>query len=947
MKARNIESIFRLTPLQEGILFHTLDASTPGAYFEQYTALLNGAIDPERFRKAWQETVDNHGMLRSFFTWEKRDNPLQVVRTSVEVPFALDDLTQLDEGAQNDHLNRYLEKDRQTGFVLDQAPLIRIRLMQLTQTSARLAWSFHHLILDGWSVLVLLAEVQERYRAITRGEKYSAVAAPTFEQFVSWQQQQSLEAAEQYWKQYLGDFSAPTTPRIAVEGGMPKTGQAIKTTVNVPEELAERLPAFAREARVTLNTLYVAAWGLVLGRYCDSRDVVFGTTSAGRPPALSGIEKTAGLFIATLPLRIKLDEHQDVASLLAAIQSDQTSQRNFDHVGLNVIQKMSSVPPGIPLFESLMVFENFPEFVDDRETEFNIEDQQFREYSHYPLALLVVPGVTTELMAVHQPGVYSTTVVNSLLENFIHTLEEIVTQEKVASIDVLGSAQRESTVSLGRGPSVAINSSTVLTEFERCVRETPDATAVSTVDEQFSYAHINGLAEQLADNLNTSRSPAAVIYCQRNQWAIVGQLASLKAGKIYVTLDAKDPASRVDFVMNDLMRAYAAEGSTDFPELITTSTEKVSSKLDAQHHVLVIDELITASPSAQSRQRHVVQGDSPAYVIYTSGSTGKPKGVQVSHGSLANSTLARADFYPDSPAVFALLSSLATDSSIAGIYWTLCTGGTLLMPAERAELDVDALIQTFVAEKVSHTLCVPSLYALMLDAFEQTACDSLASIIVAGEACPLSLVKRHASLMQSVKLYNEYGPSEACVWVTADELSGDDRSVSIGRPIANNQIMVLDQQQRLVPQGVAGELCLSGANLADGYINSPQATRESFVQPTDGSSRYYRTGDKVVLHESGQLEYLGRIDNQLKVRGFRVEPGEVEAAMCLHEQVEAAVVLVDDSDLDVVVNDALSTAYEAHQAFLEKTVNDIEQLGDQDVEQALQSILSSAELPKI
>ncbi len=948
MKPRNIESIFRLTPLQEGLLFHTLEDPSSGAYFDQYSATLRGDIDFELMRAAWQGAVEQHAVLRTFFTWEKRDNPLQVVREKVEIPFEVVDLGVVSVEQQQARIAQYLKEDRREGFVLDQAPLVRVRYFKLTDDTARMVWSFHHLTLDGWSVRLILAEVKQRYHALVLKEPVAIEQAPTFEQFVAWQSQRESSGAKQYWSEYLKGFISPSTPRLAnIE---PSTNErALQTTLSLNAELGKRLAQFARDSRVTLNTLFVAAWGLVLSRYCDREDVVFGTTSAGRPPALAGIERTAGLFITTLPMRVNTANNQPVSELLGAIQREQTRQRDFDHVGLNVIQRASDVPSGIPLFETLLVFENFPAFSTSSAASFVLDEEQFSEYSHYPLALLVVPGESTELIVVHQPDVYSSQSVSRMLGSVEKALEGLMAEARSADIDVLTEQEREQIYSAAKGIEIEKTSASVLVEFERCVEETPGHVALACGAEQFTYAQIDRLANLVAKELASKAyrdACATVIVCERNHWPVVAQLASMKAGKVYSTLDAKDPVSRIDFVIDDLTNALGEkEGLTGQADAVLITTAELNKdRALASHRALLIDQLDTSLGDESGLPLLKHRCDTPAYVIYTSGSTGRPKGVLVSHGSLVNSTLARNHFYPKGPRVFALLSSLATDSSIAGVYWTLCTGGTLVIPKERAELDVTTLVELFAAQYVTHTLCVPSLYALILDALELTEVMSLEAVIVAGEACPLSLVKRHSARLPNVAMYNEYGPSESCVWVTAAQLKGSDRHVSIGRPICNTRALILDQHRRLAPRGVAGELYVGGANLAEGYINGEQNNFDAFPSlrfPLD--ERFYRTGDRVVLNDDDQLEYIGRVDSQLKVRGFRVEPGEVEAAICLHEQVQAAVVLVDDNDLDAVLNEAIASAQNSHVAFLEKAMVKIEQMDDIEVERALNQLSGVSE----
>ncbi|MEM7083890.1 MAG: amino acid adenylation domain-containing protein [Pseudomonadota bacterium] len=928
MTPRNIEAIFRLTPLQEGLLYHTLDTARPGAYFDQFGAQLEGDINIDALREAWNGAVEEHAILRTFFTWEKRDHPLQVVRNQVELPFDIDDARSLSAATQQTTIAAYTKRDREAGFVLDQAPLMRLKFWRLADNRYYMLLSFSHLILDGWSMRLVLANVQARYTARVQGQNFIATDAPTFEQFVNWQRQQNTTRATAFWRDYLAGFSMPSSPRLKQDGtaiDLP----AQQTAYELSSEKVERLQSFARRSRVTLNTLFVAAWALVLERYTDRQDVVFGTTSAGRPPELAGIDRTAGLFISTVPTRVRLSGRVD--ALLDTIQREQVAQREHDHVGLSAIQKASDVPAGLPLFETLLVFENFPSF-DAGDQRLTFDEQLFEEYSHYPLALLIVPGPTMSLIAVHDQSVFSAQAITDMLAAVDAALAELIGAEQVRDIDVLRDAGTDLSQALGASTDVPAH--TVLEEIRQHVAHTPERTAIAVGEETVSYAKMWRLAEEVAVDItqNHPGACACVIVCERNHWAIVAQLAALMAGKVYVTLDAKDPLSRIEFVMADLSAGREALSGDAGPLLLTTSTRDAAND-DVER--LYVDRSTSPAPAAISTS---LPRDT-AYVIYTSGSTGQPKGVRVSHGNLVNSTLARGHYYSAAPEAFALLSSLATDSSIAGIYWTLCTGGKLVLPADRAELDVTSLIRVFTTEAVTHTLCVPSLYALMLDELEQTACRSLRAVIVAGEACPQPLVKRHAALLPGVALHNEYGPSESCVWVTAAQLRAEN-AVSIGKPIVNTVALVVDRHDRLVPRGVPGELVVGGANVALGYLNRVNDTDSRFVhRESPLAGRYYRTGDRVAMRLDGDIVFLGRTDHQLKVRGFRVEPGEVEAALCELVDIDAAVVVIEESDVGGALAELVESVNDTHADFVAHALAEIEQLEDDEVASALHQLM--------
>jgi amino acid adenylation domain-containing protein/non-ribosomal peptide synthase protein (TIGR01720 family) len=895
MAARNIQAIYPLTPMQEGILFHTLESPAAGTYFNQFTCRFDGPLDIERFERAWQAAFARHAALRTLFTWEKRERPLQIVRKRVELPFATLDWCEKDRVTVEADLEAFLESDRNRGFELDVAPLSRISLIRLDDGLSQMVWSFHHIVLDGWSVLLLIDEVMKDYHA-ARNNIDVERHRPSFENFVSWRKTLDQSQSVAFWRDLLDGFTAPTTPEIRlrrdatdVQQGRP--GQ--QTSFTLGAQFSEQLRVFAQEQRVTLNTVLVAAWSILLSSYCGARDVVFGTTVSGRSGNLDGIDQVIGLLINTLPVRVQLDEGLKVVDLLREVLDQQVQQQAFEQTSLQEIRRCSQVPASMPLFESILVFENVPNAEAGEQGTPKLTDKRFIEHSNFPLALLVLPAAKLELLVVHDGQRYSRRAVEQILQSLDHILQQLVDSQilQVDDVSATPPEERQRLLRDGNGVTSCLEDScqSVVQLFERSVRAAPDAVALTDASDIVTYAELNRKANRLARYLqdrHRARGRPLLIHAQRSVDAIVAMLASLKSGAVYVPMDVNMPGARLRQIAINLARGFASP--TKVRPLILTQPD-----LAADLPTDIVDvEFITAADSYgdDSNLDIAIDANDLAYVIYTSGSTGEPKGVMVQHGALLNSNIARFEFYDDQPDSFALVSSLATDSSLAGIYWTLCAGGKLVIPPSRTELDIEQLTARIQAEAVSHILCVPSLYELLLDNADLSRLRSLRVVVVAGEASNDILAARHRDLLPKARLFNEYGPSEACVWATAAEL--DAGPVSIGTPIANTTTYVLDAQRRVVPRGVAGELHIGGANLALGYLGQPDTTSEAFIEDPFAAegSRMYRTGDKVRTWDDGRLEFLGRCDQQIKIRGFRIEPGEVEAALVAHPDIKESVV---------------------------------------------------------
>jgi amino acid adenylation domain-containing protein len=829
MVDRNIQAIYPLTPMQEGILFHTLESPAAGTYFNHFTCRLDGSFDIERFERAWQAAFARHAALRTLFTWEKRDRPLQIVRQRVELPFSILDWRKKDRATAEADLEAFLESDRNRGFELDAAPLSRIVLVRLDDDLAQMVWSFHHIVLDGWSVRLLIDEVMKDYHAASDGVDV-ARHRPSFENFVSWRKNLDQPHSGVFWQDLLDGFTAPTTPEIrlrrdATDMQQGRAGQ--QTSLTLGAEFSQQLRAFAQEQRVTLNTVLVAAWSILLSRYCDTRDVVFGATVSGRTGDLDDIDQVVGLLINTLPVRVQLDEEMKVAGLLREVLDQQVQQQAFEQTSLQEIRRCSEVPASTPLFESILVFENFPSAEAAQQGTPKLTDKRFIEHSNFPLALLVLPAEELGLIVVHDGQRFSHRAVKQILRSLDHILQQLVDSQtlQVDEISATPPEERQRLLRDGSGTTSRLEDGcqSVVQLFERNVRAAPDAVALVDASDIVTYDELNHKANRLAQYLqdrHRARGRAILIHAQRSVDAIVAMLASLKSGAVYVPMDVNEPGARLRQIATDLARRFAPP--TEVRPLILTQPDLA---VDLPTDIADVDFITAADSYGDARNLDIaIEADDLAYVIYTSGSTGEPKGVMVQHRALLNSNIARFEFYDDQPDSFALVSSLATDSSLAGIYWTLCAGGKLVIPPSRTELDIEQLTAWIRAEAVSHILCVPSLYELILDNADLSCLRSLRVVVVAGEASNDILAARHKDSLPKARLFNEYGPSEACVWATAAEL--DAGPVSIGTPIANTVTYVLDAQLRVVPSGVAGELYIGGANLALGYLGQPDTTSD-------------------------------------------------------------------------------------------------------------------------
>jgi amino acid adenylation domain-containing protein len=883
---KNVADIYPLTPTQAGMLYHALSTPQEGLYFQQISCTLRGSLNLDLFKQAWDLVVKRHPALRTIFLWEGVNEPLQVVRETINLPWDVVDLRGASPQDQAERLVALRDEYRARGFDLTRAPILSMVLVQLADDRYHFIWNFHHLLTDGWSTHLVFQEALAVYEALGRGEQYTPPPVRPFREYVDWLRRQDAQAAGQFWREQLAGFEVPTSFQVdrPAKSGAVLHGEASRT-LSAAETIG--IQSFARQHRLTLSTIVHGAWALLLSCYSGEEDVVFGTTLSGRPADLRGVENMIGMFINTLPLRVRTPDSVRLLPWLQQLQAQQLEIRQVEYSSLAEVQRLGDVEPGSSLFESILVFENYP-VQPNGERSLVVEDIRYREQSNYPLALLVLPEEQMRLLVIYDRSRFDAGVIDRML---IHlqtillgmTVDPDMTLSDIPLIDA--EEYRQTVIEWNEtdadpGPLVWIHD-----QVAAMAAYTPQKTAVTAGNGSLTYGELEYRATQLAHHLlRRGIEPGTPIglYMDRSTTMIVGILGILKAGCAYVPLDPAYPASRVEFILND----------TRTPMVVTQPHHTVTLGLP-EGRILVLDEAwsqITAEPD-QSPGIPIKETDL-AYIIYTSGSTGDPKGVMVTHGGLFYSNAARFLYYEGNVGNYLLLSSFAFDSSVAGIFWTLADGGTLVLPDPGDERDIDRLVDLIAEQQITHTLALPSLYRLLLDFAPPDSLDSLRTVIVAGEACPSDLASRHYAFLPGAVLYNEYGPTEGTVWASVYRLERDDdlELVPIGKPIPNARLYILDRRGRPVPVGVPGELVIGGPSVVPGYWQHPELTAERFARNPFGEGRIYRTGDRVRWLPDGNLEFLGRVDNQVKVRGYRIELGEIEIALRQHTLVSDALV---------------------------------------------------------
>ncbi len=908
-KKKDIESIHYLSPLQEGLLFHAVSDAAADPYFTQTGFVIDGELDLKSFEEAWHTVMERHPILRTGFVWEGVKQPMQVARRDVRVPLQILDWRAHHSESWDESLAVLLREDRRKPFNLLLPPMMRLTLIKIEDSRWYFINSHHHILLDGWSVALLLREVLICYDALAQGRQPVLPPVRPYAEYLTWLRSRDLQAAEAFWRTDLAGFETPTA--LPLQTPQHVTSEELKSLPYAEQELrlskteVETLTTSAKRRRLTFNTLAQGAWSILLHRCTGEREVLFGATVSGRPAELPGSEVMVGLFINTLPVRVSISTDAKVGDWLASLQEQNSLLRQYEWTPLSRIQRWSDVPGGRPLFESILVFESYPEDESDQgQLGLRITPmappRQDAEYvltagrNNYPLSLMVEPAAEVRLILSYARERFAHEDIKRLL-GYYRTLLMTMAERpeaRLAELSPLDDAERSRLLTDWNHTTVLVDEECIHERIEQRAQEQPDTTAVVYEGRSLTYGELNAKADQLARYLQTLGVGPDVrvgLCVERSLDLIVGLLGVLKSGGAYVALDPKLPKERLAFMLSDsdtrVVLMQAASGD------LFHATDLRQVYLDRDWPAILA--------GADQPLKRDVRPENLAYVIYTSGSTGRPKGVAVEHRQVVNyvsGLLERLSI--EEKASFATVSTVAADLGNTSIFGSLCSGRTLHVLSVDRGFDPDAVADYMAGHRIDVLKIVPSHLAGLLEAGRPEQVLPRRCLILGGEAVHSNLVERIRTLAPDCRIINHYGPTETTIGVLTHPIDSevDTRStIPIGRPLANSQVFILNQDGEPAPVGVSGELCIGGDGLARGYLNRPDLTAERFVpNPFGGKSggRLYRTGDRARYRPDGIVEFQGRVDNQVKVRGFRIELGEIEAQLRSHDRVKDAVVIV-------------------------------------------------------
>ncbi|AOL27289.1 plipastatin non-ribosomal peptide synthetase PpsC [Bacillus subtilis] len=894
-----IQDIYPLSFMQEGMLFHSLYDEQSRAYFEQASFTIHGQLDLERFEKSMDAVFDRYDIFRTAFIYKNVAKPRQVVLKQRPCPVHVEDISHLNEKDKEHCTEAFKEQDKSKGFDLQTDVLMRISILKWAPDHYVCIWSHHHILMDGWCLGIVIKDFLHIYQALGKGQFPDLPPVQPYGTYIKWLMQQDREEAAEYWKKRLQHFekASPLPKRT----DQMSDGTLQQITFTIPEKETSELQKIAAACGATLNTVFQALWGIMLQKFNRRDDAVFGSVISGRPSELKDVENMVGLFINTIPIRVQSD-FLSFSDLVSGMQKDMTEAEAYSYFPLYDIQAQSALKQ--ELIDHIIVFENTPTQQEIEELnqagsfDFSVKDFEMEEVTNYRCSVKVIPGRTLYVRIHFHTGAYQPNMMSEIKDYLLHMISDVISDPSlpVSKMTLLDEDKTRKIVSQNnRTVSVSPEAPTLHGLFERQAAVTPERPAIRFSGGSLTYAELDMYASRLAAHLAargvTNKSIVGVL-SERSPDMLIAVLAVLKAGGAYLPLDPAYPKERLSYMLKDSGASLLL-------------TQPGCSAPNFSGETLEVD---MTSLEREEVKRHVsasVSDGSLAYVIYTSGSTGQPKGVAVEHRQAVSFLTGMQHQFPLSEDDIVMVkTSFSFDASVWQLFWWTLSGASAYLLPPGWEKDPALIVQAIHQENVTTAHFIPAMLNSFLDQAEMLALGdgtNLKRVFAGGEPLAPRTAARFASILPQVSLIHGYGPTEATVdaafYVLDPERDRDRLRIPIGKPVPGARLYVLDPHLAVQPSGVAGELYIAGAGVARGYLNRPALTEERFLKdPFYPGERMYKTGDVARWLPDGNIEFLGRTDDQVKIRGYRIEPGEIEAALRSIEGVrEAAVTVRTDS----------------------------------------------------
>jgi amino acid adenylation domain-containing protein/non-ribosomal peptide synthase protein (TIGR01720 family) len=876
LSKQNIKDIYPLSPMQEGMLFHFLVDENSHAYFEQSTYTLNGSVDIELIEKSIQYLIERHDILRTVFAYKNVSRPFQVVLKQVDFKLNVHDVSHKNESEQIAFFEQLKQSDFNTPFKLGEDILLRIIVVKCSDSKFRIIWSHHHILMDGWCMGVILGEFLQIYKSYKNDKLPVLPSVVPYSNYIKWLESRKKDNSKSFWKKQLSSV----TERASLSSFEGKTSGFSKKVVkySFDSKIVEGIKRLTVNNGITANTIFQTAWGILLHKYNFTSNALFGAVVAGRPAEIPNVESVLGLFINTIPVKVDTDSKADFLTLAKDLQANASERMEHEYLSLAEIAEQSVLKKD--LFDHILVYENFPamplEQIDESEFGFKINDLNTFEQTNYELNLIFFPkGEDILIKYDFNENKYSTKFIESVHQSFTFILQQVTEQPEIKLSEIKASSASFPKLEFTKPTQ------TVVSKFVEMANGNSDSIALEFNNKKITFKELNQLSNQLAkflkENHSIEKGDFVGLLADRSDKLIITIIALLKIGACYIPIDTSNPDERVNYMLSD-----------SNAKLLITDKKTVSA-------IPVLDINTIEGLGFSDELVNEAELNDLAYIIYTSGSTGLPKGCKLTHSNLAHYIqYANKTYFEDSiKGDTALFTSISFDLTITAIFTPLTRGAKLLILPQKDDIK-SLLYSAFNKQNGLTFLKITPAHAALLPHINLSE-TSVKSIVVGGEELKREHLSNLFFLNKTLKLYNEYGPTETTVGCSVKRIVSENDFVSIGNPIENMEMIVLDEFSNPLSNGAIGEIYIGGNGVGEGYLNKLELTEQKFVEINN--SKWYKTGDLGVKLLTDEFQFLGRIDTQAKIRGYRIETGEIEFHLLQLPFIKNAFVTVNSDNL--------------------------------------------------
>lgn len=882
----DIENILPLTSLQKGLLFHYLKEEGSEVYFEQLSLELSGNMNVEIFKEAWEIVATQNEVLRTVFRWNGLEEPIQIVLKSKKPKIVIHDLIELSEEEIKRKIAEFKENDRKNGIYLEKEPW-RINLFLVNQDKSIMIITNHHIIYDGWSNGIILKELFEAYNNLYNGNTIQYNHKEKYINYIKLTKSQDKDDGKKFWKEYLDGFEEKTyLPEFSQNMQEYKRG---KYRYDIGEKLTQNIKKFVNEQGITMASFFYAMWGILLQKYNKTEDIIFGITLSGRNPKLLGIETMVGLFINTIPLRIKFNENDTVLDFIRNIREDCNKIMEYDYMPIVDIKAASEIKSRENLFDSIMVVESYPldKGLKNREGTLSIDKYDMEETSNYDLTFVVEVFDNVTFSFNYNSKIVNEESLNRIMNYLCSLCISMIKKPnaKVKDLKLLSKEEQQKLYSGFKPTHLSYEKKKTINQlFEEYAKENPNKIAIEFNSETITYGELNSRANKLAHVLQkkgVTTEKVVALMIRRSIDMFVSIIAILKAGGVYLPIDMEYPKERKKFLLKDSNAC------------LVVSQQEYMDEIEFEKEILNLDTIDYTEENDENLICNNV-GNNAAYIIYTSGSTGKPKGTIVEHCNVHNLAISMANkMNLQQYQSILCVTTIAFDMSIMETLVPIIIGLKIILADEKQQKDPTLLAKLIMEKKVEIIETTPSRIRMMLIAENEkiNMCfKDVKLFLIGGEKMDEQIASSILNFSQG-QLYNMYGPTETTVWSTISKVDIE-KKINIGTPIDNTYIYILDENGNILPPGIVGEICISGDGVARGYLGDYALTEQKFyTNPFLENERIYRTGDLGRITSDNTIEYIGRQDYQTKIRGFRVEINEIESILCKIDKIDAGAVI--------------------------------------------------------